>query len=125
MMVTKKWLGFAIETEERGIRFYKKALKSTKEKDAKILFSLLLDQEQRHREILMKLDENPEEMLEATEELEEVKMKNTMFEGEQIHDKDLMELFNEAMDFEREGYSLYRDISEKIQENKGKEFFKE
>jgi len=129
------WVRFSIETEEKGLVFYRECLRNARNQHYQMLFDFLVKQEASHKkllsDLLKELAEGRRGKIKASyDALKKIELENPLFSPkdlEEIQRKDLSiaETLNKALDLERQSMALYSDIAAKATDEYVKRFFLE
>ncbi|MFC1740995.1 ferritin family protein [Nanoarchaeota archaeon] len=111
------WIRFAIGLEEKGLKFYKESLSSTKHPRGMELFEFLIKVEKGHKKVLEELmdavTKGDEAMMQkSVEDFMALNIKLPLFEERSLEkvtgdDTTLRDMFNTAAGFEKEGIEFY------------------
>ncbi|MFO8016592.1 MAG: ferritin family protein [Candidatus Woesearchaeota archaeon] len=118
-----KYLKTGKDIEQRGIRFYTKALKQVVDPNSKGLLRFLISEEKRHLDYLKSIEKS----LNDSVELPKVnKIKNPVFSKKaysKIRDKaNAISIFNTALEMEVESMEFYMKAAKEVKDRKLKSF---
>ncbi|NQU78978.1 hypothetical protein HQ545_04380 [Candidatus Woesearchaeota archaeon] len=129
-----KYIKLAMETETKGIQFYKQAKRHVNDYNMKRLIDVLLEQEYVHLaffKAIYKAEKKGRNQAEikAAEYAEQPDIENPLFGTKQLqevteHKSTIYEIFKQAIEFEEQGYDIYMDLAKKVKSAKIKKFLK-
>ncbi len=127
------WIQFAIEGEDKGLKFYEKCYEAITEKRAHELFKTLIEEEKNHKKMLLDMlnkesGDDPKKVKKSLEDFNKMSVTHPVFDTDslkKITDKGtlIMEMFNISAGMEKKAISLYLDLEEQQKDKKLKDFF--
>lgn len=126
-------INIGIDTEKRAIEFYTVALEKVDDFNARSLLELLISEEKKHLDALVKIDNEIKERdhaASASYEFKAEKIKNPLFEKNQLEritdtSSTVFEVLKTASDMEKKGYEFYTDLVNNTEDESVKSFLKE
>jgi rubrerythrin len=121
-----KWIQFAIDTEEKGLEFYRECLEKVKHPRGMELFEFLIKAEKGHKKTLKDLLDavsrgDSETIKKSVDAFMEMDIHNPLFDRDSLKrltgtDSQIFDMFNTAIEFEEKGIEMYSELEKKEQD---------
>lgn len=128
-----KWIRFAINTEEKGLKFYMECREKIRNPRGAELFDFLIKAEIGHKRVLTSLLDavskgDDAKLRQSVKDYMAIKADNPLFDRDSLEqmtarDARITAMFNKAIEFEETGIELYRNFARDTGNKNLRKFF--